>query len=334
MATMREVAARAEVSIATVSFVVNGTKKVTDATRKRVEDAMRDLGFSRNPVGAALARGRTRILAMLYPAVERRLSPTAVTFFTSASRRARERGYDLVMWPIGDDTAQVSVLAGTGLIDGALLMEVRLDDPRVAALHDRRVPFALIGRTSEPDDLAYVDVDFPASVREAHARLRDLGHEDIAFLTGDGRAFSHGAVARARETYEAAATASGSPVTMLSCAEDPGAGRELGSRFRQEHPTTTALIAMNEPAVPGLLIALAHEGVRVPDDLSVISMGSTAFMAGMTDPRLTFMRTPGPELGEWGVDALIDRIETPDAPLPQRLLPCEYVAGDSVASRG
>ncbi|WP_221584898.1 LacI family DNA-binding transcriptional regulator [Microbacterium sp. G2-8] len=333
MATMREVAERAEVSIATVSFVVNGTKRVTDATRQRVQDAMRDLGFSRNPVGAALARGRTGIIAMLYPAVERPLSPTAVSFFTSASRRARERGHDLVMWPIGDDTDQVSVLAGTGLIDAALLMEVQLEDPRVAALLDRDVPFALIGRTSHPDALPYVDVDFPASVRQAYAHLRDLGHEDIAFLTGDGNAFSHGAVSRARDTYREVATASGAPVTMLSCGEDPRFGREIGQGFRRDQPTTTALISMNEHAVPGLLVSLARDGVRVPEDLSVISMGSSAYMAGMTDPRLTFMRTPGTELGEWGVDAVIDRIENPDSPLPQRLLPCEFVPGDTVAPR-
>jgi DNA-binding LacI/PurR family transcriptional regulator len=304
---------------------------VKDSTRQRVEDAMRELGFARNPIGAALARGRTNIIAMLYPALERPLSPTAVAFFTSASRRARERGYDLVMWPIGTDTEQVSVLAGTGLVDGVLLMEVQLADPRVAALRGRGIPFALIGRTEDPGDLAYVDVDFPASVTHAFAHLHALGHERIAFIDGVGTTYRHGGVSRARDAYRATARAHGMPASIVSCAEDPREGRALGARFRDEHPDTTAAIMMNEHAAPGFLIGLEHAGVRVPADLSVISMGSSAYMAEMTDPRLTYMRTPGQELGKWGLDAIIDRIEHPERTLPQRLLACDLVPGESVA---
>ncbi|WP_203136584.1 LacI family DNA-binding transcriptional regulator [Microbacterium sp. JZ31] len=331
MVTMRDVAARAGVSVATVSFVVNGSKPVRADTRERVEEAMRSLGFRRNPVGAALARrGHTRIVALLYPALERPLTPTAVAFFTSASRRARERGYDLVMWPIGNDAEQVDVLARTGLVDGVLLMEVQLDDPRVDALRAADVPFALIGRTADPDGLAFVDIDFPASVLEALDRLRTLGHSRIAFVAGSEPGYHHAARTRAEVAYQDAMRAHGVEPTVIHISEEPIAGRALGAAFAVDHPDTTAVVLLNEHAAAGFLIGLAGAGTAVPHDLSVISMGTSAYMAGMGEPRLTYMRAPGPELGEWGLDALLERILSPDEAPQQRLLACEFVPGDTV----
>lgn len=331
MVTMRDVAARAGVSVATVSFVVNDSKPVRADTRERVEEAMRTLGFRRNPVGAALARrGHTRIVALLYPALERPLTPTAVAFFTSASRRARERGYDLVMWPIGNDAEQVDVLARTGLVDGVLLMEVQLGDPRVDALREAGVPFALIGRTADPAGLAYVDIDFPTSVLDALDRLRAQGHSRIAFVAGTEPGYHHAARTRAEEAYRTAMTQRGVEPTVIHIGEDPSAGRGLGASFRADHPDTTGVVLLNEHAAAGFLISLARGGTAVPRDLSVISMGTSAYMAGMGEPRLTYMRAPGPELGEWGLDALLDRILSPDEPPRQRLLPCEFVPGDTL----
>ncbi|GGO64894.1 LacI family transcriptional regulator [Microbacterium nanhaiense] len=332
MATMRDVAERAGVSIATVSFVVNGTKRVTDATRARVEDAMRELGFRRNPVGAALANGRTRIIALLFPTLERTLSHTAVAFFTSAARRARERGYDLILWPIGSDIEHIDVLARGGLVDGVILMEVKLDDPRVAALAVNHVPFAMIGRTADPSGVPYVDIDMATSAREAYERLAALGHRDIAYVYSEGVQYDHGADARSRQAYREAAAAHGRPATLIPCAEHPTAGRELGERFAAEHPDATAVILLNEHAAPGLLAGLAQAGVRVPQDLSVLSLGSSAYMASMTDPPLSYLRTPGPELGELGFDAVLQRLTAPDEAPMQALLPCEYVPGDTMAA--
>ena len=333
MATMQDVANRAQVSIATVSFVVNGTKRVTDATRERVEQAMRELGFRRNPVGAALASGRTRITALLFPVLERPLSHTAVTFFTSASRRARERGYDLVLWPIGTDIEHIDLLARGGLVDGVLLMEVQLEDPRVAALADQNVPFAMIGRTEDPSALPYVDIDMAASMRDALRRLEDLGHRDIAFVRSPNPTYNHGAVSRAHDAYLKAMEERGAPPTVITCEELPHEGRLLGERFAAEHPALTAVILMNEHAAPGFMTGLARAGVRAPADLSVLSLGSSAYMAEMTDPPLTYLRTPGPELGELGFDALAARLEDPERAPTQTLVPCDFVAGGTIGPR-
>ena len=98
--TMRDVAVRAGVSIATVSFVVNGSKPVREHTRLRIEQAMAELGFQRNVVARALASRQTRILALAYPALEHRLGWSIHDFVTSAAQGAADAGYHLVLWPV------------------------------------------------------------------------------------------------------------------------------------------------------------------------------------------------------------------------------------------
>ncbi len=134
MATMQQVADRAGVSIATVSFVVNGTKYVTPATTAKVTAAMRELKFRGNVVARALASRRTRIIALLFPTTGNRFSPTTSEFFMNAAERASERGYHLVLWPVDPAGDDLDDLVSGGLVDGVVLMEVRMDDPRVVKL--------------------------------------------------------------------------------------------------------------------------------------------------------------------------------------------------------
>ena len=136
--TMREVAEAAGVSIATVSFVVNNSKRVAPETRRRIEEAMVRLDFRRNMVGRALASRRTRIIALVYPAMEHRLGDSAMEFVTSAARTAGAVGYHLVLWPVSNDAAELTDLVGQGLVDGVLLKPVGYPEPeRIVQLWEK-----------------------------------------------------------------------------------------------------------------------------------------------------------------------------------------------------
>src|ERR1700704_5361212 len=163
---MRDVAERAGVSTATVSFVVNGTKRVAPDTHARILAAMEELGFRRNILARALASRRTRIIALLSPVLEHHLGRTGMSIVTSAAKAASDRGYRLVLWPVSNDGREMSELLTDGLLDGVLLMEVQMDDPRVEKLTEPGGTFALIGRTRDPSDLAYVDIDFDRTVSD------------------------------------------------------------------------------------------------------------------------------------------------------------------------
>lgn len=331
MATMQDVARRANVSIATVSFVVNNTKPVSPATRERVESAMQELGYRRNAVGRALASRRTHIIALLFPALQHRFSETAVSFFTSAAETASELGYNLVLWPVSNDAEQVTDLTAGGLVDGVLLMEVQMDDPRVDRLLESGTPFALIGRTREPGALPYVDVDFENAVIDSIDHLVSLGHRAICYLDGRvGNALeNYGPVVRARATYEAHMASLGLTAIALSCDETPAAGRAAAGELLESAPDATAVIVMNEHAAFGLVSGLTRRGVHVPRDMSIISLGTSPDMAAMSDPKLTLMSSPGVEVGRRGVVAIIDQLEGRTGKLPQTLVKCGFEQGQS-----
>jgi DNA-binding LacI/PurR family transcriptional regulator len=329
--TMREVAEAAGVSIATVSFVVNDSKPVAPETRRRIEEVMSRLGFRRNMVGRALASRRTRIVALVYPAMEHQLGGSAMEFVTSAARTAGEAGYHLVLWPVSNDAGELTELVGQGLVDGVLLMEVQLEDPRVDVLRATRTPFALIGRTADLAGLVYVDIDFERTVQDAVDHLFGLGHRGVVMLCGsqaDASFRSFGPYVRSAAAYRRLAAERGFEAVIVECEQNTRAGRAAAEQIMRTRPDTTAILVLNEFAAPGLVSGLLRHGVRVPADVSVISILTSAEMSTMADPALTAMSSSGPELGELGVQALLRILEGAD-PLPPTLLPGTLVPGES-----
>jgi DNA-binding LacI/PurR family transcriptional regulator len=310
--TMREVAEAAGVSIATVSFVVNNSKRVAPETRERIERAMTELGFRRNIVARALASRRTQIIALVYPVLEHRLSGSITEFITSAARAASAAEYHLVVWPVGNDGSELAALVGQKLVDGVLLMEVQLEDARVAALLELDIPFALIGRTRDVTGLHYVDIDFDASVQMAMDHLATLGHHQIVLVNGsqEGESFaSYGPYVRSEIAYrELCAQREIEPVVLV-CRQTVRSGREAAMELVATAPVTTAVIIADEVAAAGLVAELTRIGREVPSDISVMSILSSLDMAAICNPPLTTVTAPGTELGRLGVEALLRQLD-------------------------
>ncbi|WP_410785722.1 LacI family DNA-binding transcriptional regulator [Kribbella sp. C-35] len=334
MVTMKDVAQRAGVSIATVSFLLNDTKPVTAATRARIEQAMLDLGYRRNMVARALASRKTHIIAMAYPALDHKFGFSAAEFFTSAADAARKQDYHLVLWPVGNDGTELKELVGQGLVDGVVLMEVQLDDPRVLVLQETSTPFALIGRTSSLEGLAHVDIDFDRTVEDAVAHLYELGHRRLVLVSGnlaDPLFSTYGPYVRSEAAYRRVAAEHGLEVVVMESSGSTTAGQEAMTRLVEDYPDTTGVLIVNEFAALGAVAGLNRLGYKVPDDMSVLPLLMAPEMAALTNPALTIMRTPGPELGQLGTDSLIRQIEGAD-PLPPQLVSAKLYPGATVAS--
>ncbi|OLT54495.1 LacI family DNA-binding transcriptional regulator [Cellulosimicrobium sp. CUA-896] len=329
---MRDVARRAGVSLATVSFVVNDTKPVSPPTRARVEAAMAELGFRRNVLARALASQRTHIVALVFPALEHRLGGTALSVVTSAAVAASERGFNLVLWPVGDESQLEDYVSG-GLVDAVLLMEVTAQDPRVPLLERLSVPFGLIGRTSEPGDLPYVDMDFEGTVAAGLDHLTELGHDRVALLLGElGPSLAgYGPIARTEAAYLEQVRERGLDPVVLRAPQDPRSGRLAAGRLVDEHPDVTAVLALNEDALHGFVNGLVARGRAVPDDVSVLGMATSPDAISTADPAVSALVAPGPELGRRSVGSMVDRLEDPAAPVVQELVACTLQLAGSTA---
>lgn len=294
---------------------------------------MEVLGYHPNAVARALASRRTRILALAYPALDHRLGGSGVEFMVAAARKASDHGYHLMMWPGANDGRGLTELVGQQLVDGVILMEVQLDDPRVPALQASGTPYALIGRTADPSDSLHVDIDFEQTATEAVQYLYDLGHRNILLITGSQASqsyYNYGPYVRTERAYREMSTRLGLDPVIVESGQDTQAGRELAGRLLTEHPDATATLMLNEFAAIGLLSGLHRRGVVVPDDFSMLSVTSDD-MAAFTQPLLTIMRSPGAELGELAVEHLIREMTSGERPAPV-LLPSTLVLGESTAS--
>ncbi|WP_235515492.1 LacI family DNA-binding transcriptional regulator [Curtobacterium sp. Leaf183] len=334
MATMQQVADRAGVSIATVSFVVNGTKYVTPKTKARVTAAMRELKFRNNVVARALASRRTRIIALLFPTTGNRFSPTTSEFFMAAAERASERGYHLVLWPVDPAGDDLHDLVSGGLVDGVILMEVRMDDPRVAVLTELDVPFTLIGRTRDSSGLPYVDIDFETTIERSIDHLAELGHRRFGLVLEDLDGTPMAGYAphrRVEDTFEQAMSARGFQGSVVYAEGGSEGGRDAARRLLEVAPDVTAVLIMKDDSSAGLLVGLYAAGRRVPEDVSVLSVASSGAAGDQHYPRLSTMVAPGRALGTRAADALIDQLDGTSVELPHFLLPCVLRVAESTA---
>ncbi|MEV0825378.1 LacI family DNA-binding transcriptional regulator [Nonomuraea rubra] len=335
MTSLRDVAERAGVAVSTASAALNGTRPVAAATRRRVERAAAELGYRPNLLARGLQSKRTRILALLFPAPRSGFGLTEMQFATGAAEAAGELGYHLLLSPeSADPIEELRHLTGLGLVDGVLLMEVGLDDERTAFLAESGVPFAMIGRTREPGGIDHADIDFAATADAAVAHVAGLGHRKLAFfnLAEDTHAARYGPAIRAGAEFERAAREAG---LAYVGGHRPGSAEDGGKAFEDligAHPDVTALAVMDDHAAAGVIAAVARHGRRIPEDLTLLLVLSSARVAGMFHPRLTTLEPPSAELGRLGARMLIGRLQDESQGGPQaRLLPCRLVVGDSSA---
>jgi DNA-binding LacI/PurR family transcriptional regulator len=336
---MHDVARLAQVSVSTVSYVLTGTRPISPATRDRVLAAMAELDYHPNAMARGLASRRSRILGLLLPMDERGLGATETAFVTGAAAAASAAGYHLVLSPVGaDDLDAPRRLASQRMLDGALLMEVQLNDDRVRVLREAHVPFVLIGRTVDLDGLSYVDIDFDQTVRDAVDHLVGLGHRRIVYVNHSAAtiASGYGPARRTEDAFLDAMAVHGLEPLMIPAEDTAAGGRQALTEAFERAPDLTALLAMNENAVFGMLGELAHRRLRVPDDVSLVSMVTSPKVAELATPALTAMTAPGSTMGRIAVEALLRRLEGDGAPAHQQLLPCvlEVRGSSGPAPRG
>ncbi|MBK9739338.1 MAG: LacI family DNA-binding transcriptional regulator [Actinobacteria bacterium] len=323
MPTRKDVAQRAGVSEATVSYALSGKRTISQATRERVFEAMRELDYRPNLMAQALAGGSSSIIALLFPSQERGISNADLEYVLGAASAARELGYHLLLWPTEDrDVSDVASLFQAGLIGGVLLMEVRMKDERLRTLGKAGVPVGLIGRTGAKSDAAIAaDRDFQAAMLKATQYLVGLGHTRIGYLSGPQRNIDLklGAPVRAENGFRSALEATGTTGAVVYCESTIEAGREALGRLSADAPGCTALICLNVEATIGLMQEAIEQGVHIPEDLSIVSIGTPEDFASATTPAITTISSPAEQIGRTAARLLIRSIAGLELPPEQQL---------------
>lgn len=307
MATRAEVAKLAGVSPSTVSYALNGDRSIKEETRNRVLKAVAKLNYQPHFAAGALAGGKSKTLALLSPSGEFGIALIALEYINGASAAALQRGYNLVIWPSKEISMSViQNFAESGVIDGVVLMEVKLSDERVDSLKKSDVPFVLIGRTHEASNERYVDRDFSKVAELGIEYLESLGHQKIAYLTtergiGVDSRFSSAVLKEAKKKRMSA--------VKIKVVNEASSGRDAFKELHQNFPEVTAVVSLNDIATLGFISGASEYGIKIPKDLSLIALDTPRNHIEMSWPPLTTIDLPAHEMGELAVNILIDEIE-------------------------
>ncbi|MCX3061968.1 LacI family DNA-binding transcriptional regulator [Streptomyces beihaiensis] len=308
-----EIALRAGVSRSTVSYALSGKRPVSEETRRRVKQVVDELGYRPSASARALANGRTSTLGLVFPPAGNHYTGMQLDFIGSVVEAAAARDHDLLLSPSGvDSDRSFQRLLGERRVDGAILMEIRLEDDRVDHLTSVDFPFVAIGRTAHPERGWWAGLDHTALVEACVHHLADLGHRRVAFVNRPEQLLRTGyeSARRGLEGFTEAAAERGLTARTYCCDDDAASGRACLQRILHDDPATTALVTLNEAALGGLYRGLAEAGRQVPHDFSVTGVVAARWAETVT-PQLTAADVPAAELGRLAVDLLMERLDNP-----------------------
>lgn len=307
MSTIKHVAARAGVSFTTVSHVLNGTRRVSDSARARVEEAVQALGYSPSAVARALKTSETHILGVVVPNITNPFFAELTRGIEDACERA---GYSVFLCNGDDDPARQGRALRTLMqrrVDGVVLATPTGEPGDVKRfLGSTPVKTVVVDRPVPGLDADLVRIDHEAGARLAVQHLLEFGHRRIACISGPMQF----AVSKARvEGWRKALLKAGvkpSPSWLLESEFDAAGGYE---RARQllETGDVTAIFASNDLIAIGALRAAAELGRPVPGTLSIVGFDAID-LGAFSYPALTTVGYPIREIGEMATRVLIDRI--------------------------
>ncbi|MBS2966087.1 LacI family DNA-binding transcriptional regulator [Actinocrinis puniceicyclus] len=317
-----EIARRSGVSRSTVSYALSGKRTVSEATRRRIQEVIDELDYRPNAAARALKEGRTRTLGLVIPPAGGRLTYMQLEFVASVLEAAARVDLDVLLSPSGGDHDRSFERIVSGRrVDGVIVMEIRLEDPRVTRLQKAGMPFVTIGHTAQPHETCWVDVDYATLISRCVYHLADLGHHHIALINRSAEllAAGYGPGHRAREGFTAAVEQRAVTGVEFCCADDAPAGEACMEQILDAHPEITAVATINEAALPGVQRALERAGLDVPGRFSIAGVAAKHW-AEEFRPQLTAADVPALEMGSLAVDLLIERIAEPNAAPKHRLL--------------
>ncbi|NLX09161.1 MAG: LacI family transcriptional regulator [Chloroflexi bacterium] len=332
MPTIIDVARRAGVAASTVSYAINGTRPISEETRRRIFAAMDELGYQPNALARGLASKRSRIIALHFPIPERGVGLTEIEFIASAANATRENGYEMVLWTSEmHNLEELRQSTQQGLVDGVVAMEVYLHDERIPLWREAGLPFSLIGRSADTAGISYVDADFELAGSDVVRYLRGLGHTHIGFLNQSQPVTEagYGPAVRTQHSYEQAMDTAGLIRVVRTCPTNAAAGYDSFEQLLAEDPDLTALVTVNDRAVPGVVQAITGRGWRIPDDFSLVVVGSSGSVAELMTPPVTTVEPQNAEMGRQGVRLLLEQLEAREPEITQILLPCRLVVRGS-----
>lgn len=306
MVTIRDVAERAGVSIATVSRVLNNQIQVKPATRAKVNKVIKELNYQPNYLGRNLRRAETRIILVILQNIS---NPFYSKVVTGIEDIGHKNGYNIMICNTDSDPEQERLyleLLVNKLVDGVILMEPEIDGDELSQI-SKDYPIVQCCEYIEEADVSHISIDNVAAGYTAVNHLINLGHKKIGMISSYNRLLS---AKQREEGYKKALSEAGlkfqPEFIKYGSYGYRGGLRTAKEMLRLEDPPT-AIFAISDITAIGAIRGIKEEGLRVPEDIGVIGFDNTS-IASMYDPRLTTISQPRYDLGRISMEVLLSII--------------------------
>ncbi len=330
--TIKAVAEKAGVSTAAVSYALSGKRKISPEVTEKIKTAILELGYKPSITARNLASSKTWTIG-LYTSPTRDIREDV--FFNSLLAGILDelhlKKYQLHLYAdyLNENPIDHPDLSMTQPIDGALIMNPRVNDIYLEHIKQQGIAVVVIGTPSDPEQVFYVDVDIAAGAYTATKYLISKGHNKILFVDGpaDYMQSLHHLQGSRMAFGDSGIAWNENDVIHVDLAEDAayGALEGIGNRITDY----TAFLAYHDVFTCGIMRFLKDRGLKVPADVAYVSMGNT-LISRINTPALTSIDMAPYEMGRQAAEMLVDVVEKRRIQPSHTIIPTRLVERESV----
>ncbi len=331
MANIKQVAEKAEVSVATVSRVINGSGYVSPELQARVFNAMRELNYELNAPARSLRSQETRIVGVLVPQLDH-------PFFSALSfaieRTFAAQGYNVFICSAEENAAKeedYTLMMLRQRVDGVIVGPTGYSETNLKRLIEQHIPVVLVDRDFPDLEVNRVVINNFQGGYDGARHLLELGHEHVGVI--GAHEYSGARAQRTKGILKAFADLlpGTTPTLVLTDQLQQFAqAYESTTYLIQENPRLTAIFALTDVLAVGALRAASELGLRVPADLSIVGFDDIA-LASFVVPPLTTVAQPIAAIGETAAHILLRRMVDSSQPVETITFDTKLVVRESTA---
>ncbi|MCA0971340.1 LacI family transcriptional regulator [Halobacillus litoralis] len=309
MATIKDIAKLAGVSVTTVSRALNGYSDVNAKTRQRIEEIAKEIEYSPNSLARSLVMNKTKTIGLLVSGLTREGAKDNIVFdvLTGINEFCGAHDYDIVLFNTTTSKQKEKTyaqLCRERRVEGVIVQGIKNDDPYLLEIFDSNIPCVLIDVPVESETAGYVTTDNVDGSMKAVRHLAELGHENIAMMNGHGQAF----VSKERlKGFELGMLEADLPIRsewIVNGEYSESKAQEMGLKLLTAYPEVTAVVCASDLMALGVVRAAEQLGRKVPDQLSVTGYDDIT-LASYVTPALTTVAQDLFRMGYSAADLLL-----------------------------
>jgi len=323
--TIHDIAQHLGIAVSTVSKALNDYSDVSEATRKRVQTAAREMGYHPSAAAQSLRRRKTKKIGLVLNSPIGFIGEYLSRVMIGVALAAEEEGYHVVLYtPIADPLDQLTRICRAREVDGLLLLWGDLTAENLTLMQTENIPFVVVARRVDEYEVPFVVGDNKGGALELTRHLLSLGHRRIGFTSWaterttnlDRLAGYKQALAEAEIPYD--------DDLVVPITREPENRYAAMNKLLDLANPPTAVFAFHDYVAIQALQAATDRGLQVPEDVAIAGFDGM-YSSLITSPPLTTVKHPVREIGQQAVEILLKHISDPNLPPQKAILPTELV---------